>query len=833
MNRKMATYLRFGPVVALLAIVGVALLAVVLLALQPGGRASASHTDATATTTTVAVVPDSAGDLAEYTFTFGVTVTADLPADIGEIRIVWDKDTQVPASIPASAVLIRANLVTNKSGSDDHTVGNQVRPLTTDPSFDVSLPDPDKKVVTILKVPDMVPGDTTASGGLGAQGIAKGANVTVTYTTAAGIKNATEKETSSFSVSACASACTITSGTTASNLVNNDPATDAAIKSKISVSAVDGSRGTVVTVTGQGFNDKTTATVWLDDPGGTSDNVLETGEVKLAEVVVGSDDRFTATFTVTSPPFKAGKKNTIAAIDGEGRKADGTLPTFELKGSISLSPTSGRPGDTITAQLKDFDKDCDVKLTTACTSDYTAATSFTLGGYPFVSADKTKFGGTTKTDTNGDATFTMVIPSDTLVGTGAQTLRIGNACCVGGGGAASTRSVILTVGAATLTATPSTVVPNQRVTLIGSAFTESGTINVNNGTTRTDASDVLIGNTSVNVKRIKDEDLAGVKIDAGGSWSVSINLPVNSSTTTAGTQVLKIIDSGKREGGVSLTIPARTLTVSPATGQVGTSVTIFGANFPGKNDKVTTPNITVTYDAGTGKTASTSVTPDAGGAWSVSLLIPNNAAIPSTNTIKAEFTDDDGVKVLTTVIHEVPAAGISLSKSSGVPGTDVSVTGKGFKRFAPLTSVKIGTSDVTPTPKPTALENGSITLSFKVPGLDLGAQTVVVDVDGTTASAPFTITAEPVAPPAPPPVVTVAPATALAPLGANLVRVWGFNAATQKFQLYDPAAALLSDLSALNRGGGYWINVKAAQTVTLGTGSYSLSAGWNLVGWLG
>ena len=89
------------------------------------------------------------------------------------------------------------------------------------------------------------------------------------------------------------------------------------------------------------------------------------------------------------------------------------------------------------------------------------------------------------------------------------------------------------------------------------------------------------------------------------------------------------------------------------------------------------------------------------------------------------------------------------------------------------------------------------------------------------------------APPPAAPAVAVGPAAALAPLGANLVRVWGYDSATQKFQLYDPAAALLSDLSALNRGAGYWINVKAGQSATLGTGSYSLNAGWNLVGWLG
>jgi hypothetical protein len=119
--------------------------------------------------------------------------------------------------------------------------------------------------------------------------------------------------------------------------------------------------------------------------------------------------------------------------------------------------------------------------------------------------------------------------------------------------------------------------------------------------------------------------------------------------------------------------------------------------------------------------------------------------------------------------------------------------------------------------------------------LDEGIASVIIIVGGTSANVGFEVTAAPVAPPAPAVVASVAPAAALAPLGANLVRTWGYNAATQKFQLYDadPAKALLNDLTALNRGQGYWVNVKAAQTVTLGSGSYSLSAGWNLIGWLG
>ena len=75
-------------------------------------------------------------------------------------------------------------------------------------------------------------------------------------------------------------------------------------------------------------------------------------------------------------------------------------------------------------------------------------------------------------------------------------------------------------------------------------------------------------------------------------------------------------------------------------------------------------------------------------------------------------------------------------------------------------------------------------------------------------------------------------ASTLAPLGANLVRVWGYEAGN--FRLYDPGAPPeVNDLTRLTRGRAYWINVRTAQTATLGSVLYTLSAGWNLIGWLG
>lgn len=170
-------------------------------------------------------------------------------------------------------------------------------------------------------------------------------------------------------------------------------------------------------------------------------------------------------------------------------------------------------------------------------------------------------------------------------------------------------------------------------------------------------------------------------------------------------------------------------------------------------------------------------------------------------------------------------------------GSIVKMQGSGYPVDTPV-SIKYsvaGTARTVLTLTPDAL--GNISGSFAVPLDATIPSTNAVKAEyktpaGTTVTTSATHEV-PVAPPAPPSAGAVAPAAGLSPIGTNLVRVWGFNAATQKFQLYDPAAALLSDLTALNRSQGYWIHVKSAQTVTLGTSSYSLSVGWNLIGWLG
>ena len=54
-----------------------------------------------------------------------------------------------------------------------------------------------------------------------------------------------------------------------------------------------------------------------------------------------------------------------------------------------------------------------------------------------------------------------------------------------------------------------------------------------------------------------------------------------------------------------------------------------------------------------------------------------------------------------------------------------------------------------------------------------------------------------------------------------------------KFYLPDPAFAEFVEVTELEHGKTYWINVAHAQTVTLGVSVYDLNAGWNHILWKG
>jgi hypothetical protein len=255
----------------------------------------------------------------------------------------------------------------------------------------------------------------------------------------------------------------------------------------------------------------------------------------------------------------------------------------------------------------------------------------------------------------------------------------------------------------------------------------------------------------------------------------------------------------------TFTVTKPTLTVNPTTGLKGSTVVVQGSGWvPGKV-------VNISLDA----VLAASPVADSSGNIAATVIIAIDAAAGQHIFTAADAYSNNSDAVTFTV----GGVGITVSPTSGVATTTVVLAGTGFGAYFPIT-VKIG-AGATPyilTSQALSDANGAFTYTFTMPGLAPGVQVLQATDGSLTATTFFTII------PAP-----VSVGIQLAGISSQLVRVWGYTNGT--WYLYDPADLAGSDLTTLVPGAGYWINANAACTLIYNIYSYSLNAGWNLVGW--
>ncbi|HIB10338.1 MAG TPA: hypothetical protein EYO17_00140, partial [Dehalococcoidia bacterium] len=313
--------------------------------------------------------------------------TADLAGAVDTITIALEDDIQVPSIIEPSTVTITTTRFSNDrpavTGSATGTV--VANPLGVNVVFD-GTPKDDPYIT--LDIPDMEPSTATP----GYQGIAGPClalstsatsacysvgetTVTVVFRQNAGILNATEAE-AGFDAAGLIKGRSVnvyTSGSGGTTSVGAAAAYTIFNPRLIEINDSTTTRGQTITVTGKGFANGTTATIWRD---ADADGTRDAGEVDLGQAEVGSDDTFTFSLTVSVPPFvigsggSGGAGNYINAIDGDSNTVvdgiDRTLPITDpavvtqnipevtMQGSMSVTPTSAAIGDTIQITIKDF-----------------------------------------------------------------------------------------------------------------------------------------------------------------------------------------------------------------------------------------------------------------------------------------------------------------------------------------------------------------------------------------------------------------------------------------------------------------------------------------------
>ena len=578
----------------------------------------------------------------------------------------------------------------------------------------------------------------------------------------------------------------------------------------ISIDPEDGGLGEEVTVKGKGFKNGTSLTVFRDmaDHKGNVDNKLTSADDVLCTDDVVEGNIGVCTFEVTHPTFTAGATNRINAVDGvNDTAATKKTKVFELKASISTSPDGGSPGEMILVQVVDFKG--------------TGISKVQVGGETYCGGknpDGATFTCSGGVDQQGSGNFSIEIPN--WARGGIQELKVWS----NGGTSASTKITLL---GPQIRLTRDTVVANQRISLIGTGFSPRSSIaNVEDLPDGHSKPMISIGGDPIEEERINDGD--PVRVDNGGNWSASVDLPLSEATTAAGKREIRVRDSLARTGVVEVIVLDREVTVTPDSGRVGTIAVVRGEGFPSKNDEGSNFTVEIEYEAANGNSITVSALTDASGRFETQLRIPTTAAIPSSNQIHVRFDDDENVTVPITVPHEVPEGIIQPSATSGGPGSTINISGEGFKSFVPISLVKIGTLDVTPSPKPSTDGNGMMEFVITIPGLDVGIQTIEVNAGRTTASVGFTVTESGINPGE---IKEVRPA--LEDLGDNFVNIWHFNNDTKGWSFYDGEEG--SDLSHLITGETYLLQIKSTVEVILNRDTRNLTCVgnncWNQIVW--
>ena len=176
---------------------------------------------------------------------------------------------------------------------------------------------------------------------------------------------------------------------------------------------------------------------------------------------------------------------------------------------------------------------------------------------------------------------------------------------------------------ASLEVVPSTVIPNQIFVLTGEDFTWGQGVTID---------DITIDNIVLTPNKISSG--TRINVDSSGKFIATILVPINTSTLTPGTHTLRATDSVGRQSGVSFTVAAPTVSITPSDSAVGTEITVTGAGFPASTGRIgadVAPLVNIEYaiENGISRIMATAQ-PDTKGAFTAKFKVPLKAPVPST-----------------------------------------------------------------------------------------------------------------------------------------------------------------------------------------------------------
>ena len=223
-----------------------------------------------------------------------------------------------------------------------------------------------------------------------------------------------------------------------------------------------------------------------------------------------------------------------------------------------------------------------------------------------------------------------------------------------------------------------------------------------------------------------------VETDSRGEFTCTAIILEN----TAGAHDLIAEDKSNNEGKAVFTVePA--LTISLTSGIVGDSVTVNGTGFGNKKD------VTITFgntDVATDETSNK-------GSFEATFNVPSVG--PGTYDVKAKDVSNNTASAKFTIATSISISPTTSQASPGHVGSEITISGTGFKASSQITITYTTTPIVVATP--TSDDKGAFSATFTIPPSSAGTHTITAS-DGTS-SMNVTFVMESAAPPIPPPLL--------------------------------------------------------------------------------
>ena len=821
--------------------------------------------------TDIAVVSSSSSGSA----TVELKLTLEVPSGgvpVGGAFVLYlEDDFQEPDSISASDVYFVSMPPRVTTGNGSRVYATVSPEIETDSHFTA-----DKKDIDIrVSVPDMC---TNATGVCeGSNGLVAGDTVTMVIQKSAGIKNPSEAGSHSTGYAILGPTDNVPSGPSGDGFMKSN---ELATVAKISLSDVDNSRGYEMTVTGSGFNNGTTASVYVLAIPGSKWDALDCYEMVMAvpadaagntgmanmanpycamyadlpaaqmavvgdldytkgaaeaalcraivrsgtevgSALVGSDDKVAVTFEVTVPTFKPGNVNYICMADGEGRMSNTDVEDFNLEPSIAVVPSTASTGDTVNVFAQDYQNTGQGFSLLKIGGQTTAPNGMSLNSF-ITDREPISISGTGSITFEVPGGFEGVLRVDAIWGDANS-----NGKCDTGETTCVSEDSKITLGGAELNSSKTDVLPNETLTINGNGF----------GTQTCIApSSITLDNVPVMVHDDSVGDNGCVEVSNSGQFVATVILwpadrnAITNPTLIPGTHMLEVADDEEYSAEISLTIAQPSISVTPDIAGPRDYITITGENWAVDNldNSLSDPISVVVEDYQNGRTYP--LYADSVGRFSVEHRVHRRVAIPDTVQVKANY---DSGRVVQIGSFAVPASTITVTPGEGQPGDMVTLTASNMPVYTEADYVEIGGTTYSD-PGVNTDRDGNITVEdVLIPGLDPGIYSVVINVDGTIAIGEVNVLAESSARGAP----AMLPG-ATESLGDSLVAIFHFDDVGKVWSFYDPRPefADLNTLTEMVNGEAYWILVsETVDDVVLNNKVRSLTCRgadcWNLEVW--